>query len=114
MENHQISKMMEHVTRIIQALARKEELPEHLATAAITPEDTIETLGLDSLGAVSLIERFEAELDISLPDDFLDIDDDIAGIARRLDAVAHLGADMVGDNSGSSQEAIELFRVSTQ
>jgi acyl carrier protein len=114
MENQQISNMMEHVIRIIRALAREEELPEHLATAAITPEDTIETLGLDSLGAVSLIERLEAELGISLPDDFLDIADDIAGIARRLYAVVQLEADMAASNSESSQEVIELCRVPTQ
>jgi acyl carrier protein len=114
MENQQISNVMEHAIRIIRALAREDELPEHLATAAITPKDTIETLGLDSLGAVSLIERLETELEISLPDDFLDIADDIAGIARRLYAVVQLEADIVGSNSESSQEVIELCRVSTQ
>jgi acyl carrier protein len=114
MENQQISNVMEHAIRIIRALAREDELPEHLATAAITPKDTIETLGLDSLGAVSLIERLETELEISLPDDFLDIADDIAGIARRLYAVMQLEADIVGSNSESPQEVIELCRVSTQ
>jgi acyl carrier protein len=114
MQNLQIFKMMEYAIGIIRVLAREQELPEYLATAAITPEDTIETLGLDSLGAVSLIERLEAELNISLPDDFLDTDDDIAGIARRLYAVVHLEADMAGTNSDSSQELFELCRVPTQ
>jgi acyl carrier protein len=115
MKDQQIPmQMMEHVIRIIRTLAGEAELPEHLASVAITPEDTVETLGIDSLGAVSLIERLETELDITLPDDFLDIADDIAGIAHRLDAIAHGGVDMAGDISGASQEATELLRTPTQ
>lgn len=82
---------MDRVVSIIRALAAEEELPEHLTTATIKPEDTVDTLGLDSLGAVSLIERLETELGIPLPDDFLDFADDIAGIARRLDGLAATG-----------------------
>jgi acyl carrier protein len=114
MNNQQLSEMMEHTIGIIRALAREQELPEYLVTAAIRPEDTIETLGIDSLGAVSLIERLEAELDIMLPDDFLDIADNIAGITRRLDEVVRQRSDMKGDNSESPQEVIQLCRVPTQ
>lgn len=78
----------ERVIGIIRALAAEEELPEHLTTAEIRPDDTVETLGLDSLGAVSLIEKLEEELGVLLPDDFLDFEDNIAGIATRLDALA--------------------------
>lgn len=82
---------MERVIATIRELAAEEEVPEHLSTAAIRAEDTVETLGLDSLGAVSLIERLEAQLGMPLPDDFLDFTDDVAGIARRLDALARAG-----------------------
>jgi acyl carrier protein len=114
MDNQQISVTMEHAIRIIRDLAREEELPAHLSTSVITPEDTIETLGLDSLGAVSLIERFEAEFDISLPDDFLDIADNITGIARRLYLVVQLEAEVAATQAESSQEAVDLCRVMTQ
>jgi acyl carrier protein len=113
MENRQISEMMENTIRIIRSLAREQELPEYLVTAVIRPEDTIETLGIDSLGAVALIERLEVELDISLPDDFLDVADNIAGITRRL-VVVLKGVDAMSDNGESSQEVIELCRVSTR
>jgi acyl carrier protein len=105
------TQMIEDVIRFIRALAKEEELPEHLATAAISPEDTVEILGLDSLGAVSLIERIEEELDISLPDDFLDIGDDITGIASRINAIVQLEDGMVSTGSGASQEAIKHLRV---
>ncbi|MGD9164959.1 MAG: acyl carrier protein [Chromatiales bacterium] len=106
--------MMEYLIRIIKALSVEAELPEHLITATITSEDTVETLGLDSLGAVSLIERLEAELGISLPDDFLDMADNIAGIARRLDALSQVGVEIAGTNAGSSPETIDYLRVPTQ
>lgn len=97
--------MMEHVIGAIRALAQEAELPDHLVTSAIKPEDTLETLGLDSLGAMLFIERLEAKLDIRLPDDFLDFSDTLAGIAHRLDIFAHKGAIMQVLGSSASPEA---------
>lgn len=83
----------EKVILIIRELAVQEELPEHLQTAAISSTDTIETLGVDSIGGVALIDRFETEVGIPLPDDFLDLEDNVAGIARRLSDLSQAGVE---------------------
>lgn len=72
------------VIAIIRALAREDELPAHLATAEIEPADTAETLGLDSIGALALVDRLEDAAGTPLPDDFLTLKDSVGTIAARL------------------------------
>lgn len=81
----------ERVIEIIRTLAAEDELPGRLHTAPISGEDTAETLGLDSIGAFSLIDRLETESGTVLPDDFLALGDSIATIAERLQGVANAG-----------------------
>jgi len=81
----------EKVISIIRELAAQDELPEHLQTAKISSTDTVDTLGLDSIGGIALIDRFEAEVGIPLPDDFLDANDNVAGMAKRLNDLAFAG-----------------------
>ena len=76
------------VIEVIRALAGEEELPAHLVTAEIKSTDTVETLGIDSIGAVALIDRLEEQVGVALPDDFLDFTDDVATIAGRLNGLA--------------------------
>ena len=78
----------ERVIGIIRTLAEEEELPEYLRTAQITGTDTVETLGLDSIGAVVLIDRLEADGGVPLPDDFLGFEDSVADIVQRLKTLA--------------------------
>jgi acyl carrier protein len=78
----------ERVIGIIRTLAEEEELPKHLRTAPINGADTVETLGLDSIGAVALIDRLEAEGGVPLPDDFLGFEDSVADIVQRLNTLA--------------------------
>lgn len=75
------------VIAVLRDLAQAEDLPAHLATGAIKPEDTVDTLGIDSLGGAFLIERFEEMTGTLMPDDFLDLSDNIAVIAERLTAL---------------------------
>jgi acyl carrier protein len=75
---------VERIAGVLHALADEDDLPEHLKTAQITGQDTVETLGLDSLGAVYLIERLETEAGIELPDDFLEFTDSVQVIADRI------------------------------
>ncbi len=75
---------IERVVSVLRAMADEDELPEHLKAAQITGQDTVETLGLDSLGAVYLIERLELEAGVALPDDFIEFEDSIAVIAQRI------------------------------
>ncbi|MGB1388926.1 MAG: acyl carrier protein [Paracoccaceae bacterium] len=77
----------ERVAEILRALAEEDELPQHLLKATISDGDTVETLGLDSIGAVALIDRLETEAGVALPDDFLDFKDTVADIAARLTAM---------------------------
>ncbi len=74
----------ERMAGILRELAEEDELPQHLLTATIKAEDTVETLGLDSIGAVALIDRLETEAGVELPDDFLDFKDSVADIVARL------------------------------
>ncbi len=83
---------VESVAEVVRALAEEDELPEHLKSAQITGQDTVESLGLDSLGAVFLIEQLEEVAGIKLPDDFLDFEDSIAVIADRINGLLGEGA----------------------
>lgn len=77
----------ERVSDILRELAKIEELPAHLVTGTIAGEDTVETLGIDSIGAVALIDRLEADSGVLLPDDFLDFDSTVSSIAQRMNTL---------------------------
>ena len=74
----------EKVVDVLRTLAKEDDLPAHLATGDIKGQDTVETLGIDSLGGAYLIERLEELSGVMMPDDFLDLKDDVATIATRL------------------------------
>ena len=78
----------EDVIAVLRDLAQAEDLPAHLATGEIKPQDTVDTLGIDSLGGAFLIERLEEMSGTPMPDDFLDLSDNVAVIAERLTALA--------------------------
>ena len=82
----------ERVAEVMRNLAKDDDLPEHLITGEISGQDTVETLGIDSLGGAFLIERLEELTGILMPDDFVDLKDDIATIAARLDDLVKRGA----------------------
>lgn len=74
----------ETVIEVLRTLAKEDDLPAHLATGEITGQDTVDTLGIDSLGGAFLIERLEEMTGVEMPDDFLNLEDDIEAIAARL------------------------------
>lgn len=78
----------QEVVSVLRTLANEKDLPEHLITAEITAADSVRTLGIDSLGQVYLIERLEEMTGVLMPDDFLDVKDNIAAIAERLNQIA--------------------------
>jgi len=82
---------VERVVEVIRSLALEEDLPAHLSTSAIAGTDTVETLGIDSLGGAYLIERLEETIGIQMPDDFLAPEDDVAKIAKRLNDLVEAG-----------------------
>lgn len=75
------------VIGILRDLAKEEELPEHLLTGPILATDTVEALGIDSIGAVALIDRLEEHAGVLLPDDFLEFDESVASIATRMNTL---------------------------
>lgn len=77
----------ERLIGILRDLAREKELPEHLLDGEIGGADTVETLGIDSIGAVALIDRLEAEAGVLLPDDFLEFDESVEKIAQRMNTL---------------------------
>lgn len=82
---------VERVIGVIRVLAAEDEVPNRLETATITGDDTAETLGLDSIGAFSLVDRLESEIGVPLPDDFLGLGDSVSTIAERLSQKAAAG-----------------------
>lgn len=81
----------DRVIGILRELAKIEELPAHLVTGKIEGADTVETLGIDSIGGVALIDRLETEAGVLLPDDFLDFDTSVLTITERMNALAQEG-----------------------
>ena len=77
----------ERVIGILRELAKEEELPGHLVAGPIVGTDTVESLGIDSIGAVWLIDRLEDEANILLPDDFLEFEESVASIAQRMNTL---------------------------
>ena len=69
---------------VLRELANEDELPAHLKEGPIGEADTVTSLGLDSLGVVTVIERLEEMTGIPIPDDFIEMEDTIAGISARL------------------------------
>ena len=69
---------------VLRELANEDELPAHLKEGPIGEADTVTSLGLDSLGVVTVIERLEEMTGVPIPDDFIEMEDTIAGIAARL------------------------------
>lgn len=82
----------EHVVAVLRELAANEDLPAHLVSGEIAGTDTVDTLGIDSLGGAFLIERLEELSGVLMPDDFLDLSDDVAGISARLNELVAKGA----------------------
>jgi acyl carrier protein len=68
--------------RIIAHVAQTHSLPEE----SVTPESTFDELGIDSLGAMSLVADLEIELGVEVPNEELlkikTVGDAVAGLAR--------------------------------
>ncbi|MEM6887455.1 MAG: hypothetical protein AAF636_04865 [Pseudomonadota bacterium] len=77
----------EKVIEVVRDLARAGDLPNHLIDGDIKESDTVETLGIDSLGGAFLVERFEDTSGVLLPDDFVELQFSIAEIASRLNRI---------------------------
>jgi acyl carrier protein len=78
---------VDRLIAILRDLASQKVLPNHLVSGDISGADTVSTLGIDSIGAVELIDHLEAESRVLLPDDFLDFEDSIENIADRLNSL---------------------------
>lgn len=77
----------ERVITILRELASEEELPNHLVKGPVSGADTVESLGIDSIGAVTLVDRLESAAGVLLPDDFLDFNDSIDDIVQRMNTL---------------------------
>jgi len=82
----------EKLVAVLRELAQQDDLPAHLISGEISATDTVDTLGIDSLGGAFLIEKLEEISGVLMPDDFLELKDDVATIAGRLnDIIAKAG-----------------------
>jgi acyl carrier protein len=75
------------VIAVVRDLARQGLFPAHLAEGEISEHDSIDTLGIDSIGGVYLIDRLEELTGIAMPDDFAPPGTDLAGIATRVNRI---------------------------
>lgn len=77
---------------VIRELAGTGQFPGHLIEGPISAGDSIDSLGIDSIGGVYLIDRLEELTGVGMPDDFVPPGTDIAGIAARVN-------ELVAENS---------------
>lgn len=75
------------IISVMRDLAASGVFPGHLTDGAIAETDTIESLGIDSIGGVYLIDRLEELTGVEMPDDFAPPGTDIAGIAARVNEI---------------------------
>jgi acyl carrier protein len=77
----------EDIISVIRELARDGQFPAHLVDGEISERDSVDTLGIDSIGAVYLIDRLEVLTGVPMPDDFVPPGTDIGGIAARVNEI---------------------------
>ncbi len=80
------------IISVIRELAADGHFPAHLVDIEILESDSVDSLGIDSIGGVYLIDRLEELTGLSMPDDFVPPGTDIRGIAARVNQI-------VADNS---------------
>jgi acyl carrier protein len=75
------------VVAVIRELAEKGLFPAHLVDGEISDRDSIDSLGIDSIGGVYLIDRLEELTGVAMPDDFAPPGTDLTGIADRVNQI---------------------------
>lgn len=80
------------VISVIRELARDGQYPAHLVDGEISEFDSVDTLGIDSIGGVYLIDRLEELTGVPMPDDFVPPGTDIRGIAARVNEIVGGGS----------------------
>lgn len=76
---------------VVQELARAGDLPAHLADVELSQTATFADLGIDSLGALAIVEALEERIGRALPDDFVSADDTLATLGERAAALTGAG-----------------------
>jgi acyl carrier protein len=75
---------------LIKRLVSEGDLPSSVADVDLTTDTSVEDLGLDSLGKLTLLEELEVASGVELPEDFINPDAPLGEIIGRLNAI--LGA----------------------
>jgi acyl carrier protein len=75
------------IISVIRELAEKGLFPAHLLDGEISERDSIDALGIDSIGGVYLIDRLEELTGVAMPDDFAPPGTDLTGIADRVNRI---------------------------
>jgi acyl carrier protein len=75
------------IISVIRELAEKGLFPAHLVDGEIAAHDSIDVLGIDSIGGVYLIDRLEELTGVAMPDDFAPPGTDMNGIADRVNQI---------------------------
>jgi acyl carrier protein len=77
----------EDIISVIRELAADGQFPSYLVDGEISELDSVDTLGIDSIGAVYLVDRLEELTGVPMPDDFVPPGTDIRGIAARVNEI---------------------------
>ena len=84
-ENTSIEKWTSfEIVSVIRELAARNDLPSHLVDVEISETDTVNSLGIDSIGGVYIIEKLEEMSGQLMPDDFLELNFSLEEVANRL------------------------------
>lgn len=75
------------IISVIRDLAAEGLFPAHLVDGEISEADSIDVLGIDSIGGVYLIDRLEELTGVAMPDDFAPPGTDLRGLADRVNQI---------------------------
>ena len=73
---------------LIKRLVSAGDLPDSAVAVALTVDTSVDDLGLDSLGKLTLLEELELASGVELPEDFVSEGASLGEIINRLNAVS--------------------------
>ena len=76
---------------LVRRLVSVGDLPGSAAAVALTADTSVDDLGLDSLGKLTLLEELEAVTGVELPENFVGEGASLGEIINRLNAISRTG-----------------------
>jgi acyl carrier protein len=76
---------------LVRRLVSEGDLPGSAIAVALAADTSVDDLGLDSLGKLTLLEELEATVGVELPESFISEGASLGEIINRLNAISRTG-----------------------